>query len=149
MPAWTRAFLAVVLVVLVAAPVSASAGTPPMIRKINKARQAHGLPALRYSPSLGRSSRRFARHLMRTNSFGHARHIRASRRFHRLGECLGRQSGFRLRRSMMVRGWLGSPSHRAILLSREFNRVGASPARGRFGGQRSTIWVAQFGRAGN
>ena len=148
MPAWTRAFLAVVLVVLVAAPASASAGTPPMVRKINKARHAHGLPSLRYSPSLGHSSRHFARHLMRTDSFGHARHIWASRRFHRLGECLGRQSGFRLRRSMMVRAWLRSPGHRAILLSRHFNRVGAAPARGRFWGHRSTIWVAQFGRAG-
>jgi uncharacterized protein YkwD len=148
MPARTRAFLAVFFVVLVAVPASASAGTPPMVRKINKARQAYGLPALRYSPSLGRSSGRFARRLVRIDRFAHAPRIQASRRFRRLGECLGRQSGFQLRRSKMIRAWLRSPSHRAILLSRAFNRVGAAPARGRFWGRRSTIWVAQFGRAG-
>jgi uncharacterized protein YkwD len=144
----TRAFLAVFVVLLVAVPASASAGTPPMIRKINKARHAYGLPALRYSPSLGRSSGRFARRLISTGRFGHAPRIWASRRFRRVGECLGMQSGFRLRRSKMVRAWLNSPTHRAILLSRAFNRVGASPARGRFWGRRKTIWVAQFGRAG-
>jgi uncharacterized protein YkwD len=144
----TRVVLVVLLVFTIAAPASASAGTPAMVKKINNARRAHGLPGLRYSPSLGRSSKRFARHLMRIDSFSHASRIRASGRFSQLGECLGRSSGFRLRRSVMVRLWLRSPTHRAILLSRAFNRVGASPARGRLWGRRATIWVAQFGHAG-
>jgi uncharacterized protein YkwD len=148
MPIRTRALLFVVLVAIVAIPSSAWAGAPPIVGKINQVRQAHGLPALRYAPSLERSSRRFARHLMRIDRFAHAPRIQASSRFHLLGECLGRQSGWRLRASRMVHGWLNSPTHRAILLSRAFNSVGAAPARGNFWGRRTTIWVAQFGRAG-
>ena len=146
MPARTCAVLALLLVVLVAVPASASASAPPMVKKINKARRAHGLPELRYSRSLGRSSERFARHLSRTHRFEHGARIQASRRFRRLGECLGRSSGWRLRRSKIVRLWLRSPTHRAIVLSRAFNSVGAASARGRLGGRRTTIWVAQFGR---
>jgi uncharacterized protein YkwD len=145
---WTRAVLVLAVTVAVAVPAVAESASavPPMIRKINHARVAHGLPGLHYSPSLGRSSRRYARHLMRVDAFRHARRIQASSRFRLLGECLAETSGWRLRRSRVVRMWLNSPSHRAILLSRAFNRVGAAPARGRLWGRPSTIWVAQFGR---
>lgn len=142
---WTRAVLLIVLIAAVAIPASASASRP-MVHKINETRSAYGLPPLRYSPSLSRTSRRFARHLIKVDYFGHASRIQASRRFRRLGECLSLLPGWQLGRSRVVRGWLHSPVHRAILLSRSFTSVGASPARGRFGGRPATIWVAQFGR---
>jgi uncharacterized protein YkwD len=146
---WTRVVLVLVLATTIAAasatePASAA---PQIIRKINKVRGAHGLPALRYSPSLGRSSQRYARKLMKLDVFRHAPRIQASRGFRRLGECLAMTPGWRLKRSGVIRSWLHSPGHRAILLSRGFNRVGAAPARGRFWGRPSTIWVAQFGRS--
>ena len=150
MPTRARAAVAVLLVAgaVAALPPPAPAATPVVVKKINKVRRAHGLPALRYSPSLARSSRRFARHLMRVDRFAHARRVLAGGHFWRLGECLGRQLGWRLRPSRVVRGWLRSPRHRAIVLSRRFNRVGAGRARGLLWGRPSTIWVAQFGRAG-
>jgi len=139
--------LVVLLVGAFAVPnVAPASASPPIVNKINKARRAHGLPALRYSRSLGRSSARFAHHLMAIDYFGHASRIRASGRFSALGECLARQWGWRLRPSRMVRGWMRSPVHRMILLSRRFNRVGAAPARGTFRGRRATFWVAQVGR---
>jgi uncharacterized protein YkwD len=144
-PRWTLGVLTVLVVVLVVIPAQADAGTQPTVKKINAARRSHGLRALRYSASLGHSTRRYARHILGTGNFAHASHIWASRRFRRLGECLGLTPGFRLRRSLMVRMWLNSPAHRAILLSRSFNEVGVSAVRGKFHGHRATIWVAHFG----
>lgn len=145
---WTRAVLTMALVAAVACLALAPTATaaPPIVEKVNKARKAHGLPPLRYSRSLGRSSERFARHLMKVDRFGHAPRIWASGRFSTVGECLAMTPGWRPRRSWVVRSWLRSPSHRAIVLSRAFNRVGAGVARGRFHGRPKTIWVAHFGR---
>jgi uncharacterized protein YkwD len=42
--------------------------------------------------------------------------------------------------------WLRSPSHRAVILTRSMNLVGAGMVRGRFRGRRATIWVVQTGR---
>lgn len=146
---WTRVVLALVLLAALSIPTAAESASaaPQIVKKINKARAAHGLPALRYSPSLGRSSRRYARKLMRLDVFRHAPRIQASRGFRLLGECLAMNRGWRLNRSRVIRSWLRSPGHRQILLSRRFNRVGAAPARGRLWGRPSTIWVAQFGRS--
>lgn len=127
------------------APADAEASSP-LVRKINKVRHKHGLPSLRESRSLDRSSRRFAHQLMRVNRFGHASHILASHRFRRLGEILALQRGWRRRPGAAVRAWLGSPTHRSVMLSRVFNQVGAGVSRGRFGRGLRTILVAQFGR---
>jgi uncharacterized protein YkwD len=116
-----------------------------MVRDINDARRAYGLPPLRYSESLERSSSRFARHLMTSGVFAHATRIMASRRFHSLGEVLGLSPGWRLRRLLMIRLWLQSPEHRPVLLSRTSAYVGAGRARGWFNERPTTIWVVQFG----
>ena len=144
-----RIGLACLLVAAVAAipPAAAQAGgTSPMVRKINKVRHAHGLPSLHGSRSLAHSASGFARHLMRADVFSHASRIHASSRFRRLGEMLALNSGLRAQRSKAVRGWLRSPHHRALMLSRSFTSVGAGLARGSFQGGRATIWVVQLGR---
>ena len=128
-------------------PATASPGQQEMVRAINAARAQHGLRPYRLAPSLARSSRAFAGHLMRTDVFGHAATIQASRRFRMLGEALAMHTGSRPRRRGTVSRWLNSPGHRALVLSRAYTRVGAGRAVGRFGGYgRATIWVAQFGR---
>jgi uncharacterized protein YkwD len=124
----------------------AQAAADPMVGKINRARRRHGLRGLRASPSLTRSSRRFGRHLMRTDRFGHDSHIWTSRRFRYKGEVLALHSGWRARRGGTIRGWMGSSAHRSVLLSGRYRLVGAAPVRGRFGGRRATIWVAQVAR---
>jgi uncharacterized protein YkwD len=126
-------------------PADAAATTPAMVTKINAYRNANGLPSLRYSPSLGHSSTAFASHLMATDRFGHDSRIRASGSFSRLGEVLAYYRSWRIVRSRIVRQWLGSPTHRAVLLSRAYRYVGAGRSRGYFGSSRATIWVAQFG----
>jgi uncharacterized protein YkwD len=46
----------------------------------------------------------------------------------------------------VVQGWLDSPSHRANLLSAEFNEIGVAVVEGMLDGKRSTIIVQVFGR---
>jgi uncharacterized protein YkwD len=123
-----------------------AASPPPLVGKLNRVRRRNGLRSLRYSPSLARSSRSFARHLMSTDRFGHAPRIRAPRRFRWVGEVLAMHRGWRPRSSSTIRTWMHSPTHRHVLLSRNFRSVGAGRAAGRFGGRRATIWVMQVGR---
>jgi uncharacterized protein YkwD len=123
-----------------------AASPPPMVRKLNRVRRRNGLRRLRYSASLARSSARFANHLMRTDRFGHAPRIRANPSFRWLGEVLAMHRGWRPRTSSTIRGWMHSPTHRHVLLSRSFRSVGVARAAGHFGGRRATIWVMQVGR---
>ena len=117
-----------------------------MVQRINATRAAHGLPALAYSPSLSRSSDRYAGKLMRSDRFGHASRIQASSAFNRLGEVLAIHSGWSARVGGTVGSWLRSPGHRRLVLSRSMRQVGAGKARGRFGRRLMTIWVVQVGR---
>ena len=128
-----------------AAPASANPAHA-VVAKVNSYRGAHGLPPLRLSRSLSRSSYSYARHLMRSDRFGHASHIRASSRFRMLGETLAFSWGKRRRASIPVRGWARSAPHRAVLLNRKFRYVGVGRSTGRFGSRRATIWVLHAGR---
>lgn len=128
----------------VAAPAGAEAAAPgKMLKVVNKVRARHGLHALRRSPSLMRSSRRFSRDLMRADRFGHRSRVSASSRFSDLGEVLYRGGARSIRAA--VRGWLRSSSHRAILLTRSMRWVGTGYTRGRLTRGRATIWVLQVG----
>lgn len=118
----------------------------PMVDKINAVRKAHGIRPARYSRSLSGSSAQFARHLASTQRFAHRSRITANNRFSRLGEVLALMRGWKLRRSQTLAYWLGSPSHRAVLLSPVFRYVGAARVRGTFGGSRTIFWTVQLGR---
>ena len=132
---------------LLPAAAAAAPAEPRMVKAINAARERHGLPSLRLTRSLERSSRAFAGHLMRSNVFGHAARIRASPRFRALGEILAYHTDPRPHRGWTVRRWLNSPGHRAVMLSRAYSRVGAGRAVGSYqGARRATVWVVQFGR---
>jgi uncharacterized protein YkwD len=130
-------------------PAAAAGGDPEasdMMREINEVRARHGFGRLRPSDSLERSSFAFARHLMRTDRFGHAGRIHADSRFRMLGEALAYHSDHRLRKRLTLRRWMGSPPHRALILSRGFRWIGAGYARGGLGGGPATIWVLHLGR---
>jgi uncharacterized protein YkwD len=135
-----------------AVPAGASALTPSqraeraMTKAINGVRAQNGLPAFRRSASLTASAERYSSYLMAHDVFTHQSSIWASSRFKLLGEALEWHTG----RKFDVRGalerWLGSPSHRAIVLSPVMRRQGAGVTRGRYGGARATIWVLHVGR---
>jgi uncharacterized protein YkwD len=117
-----------------------------MIAAINDVRERNRLYALRESRSLAGSARRFSHWLMKTDTFAHAGSIQASSRFSLLGEALAFHSGrdFGVRRT--VDQWMGSPPHRALVLSETMRWVGAGVTRGRLGARPATIWVLHLGR---
>jgi uncharacterized protein YkwD len=117
-----------------------------MLGKINQVRARHRLRPLHSSGSLNGSASRFAGSLMRRGVLAHRSRVSAGAGFSRLGEALGMVSGSGLGVSSTVRAWLGSPAHRAIILTRSMNLIGVGMAHGRFHGGRATIWVVQTGR---
>ena len=131
-----------------ALPGTAQAGNASslMFQKINQTRARYGLAPLRSSPSLSRSSNRFASWLMAHDTFGHRGHVSASHRFKRLGEALALHGGSRPGVRSTLRQWLSSSAHRAIVLSHSMRWMGASMCRGRFGRHRAVIWVLQVGK---
>ena len=139
--------------VLLSVPATADAGGTAnqraerkMTAAINTVRAQHGLPAFQRSASLTGSAQRYSRWLMENDVFGHQSSIQASSRFALLGEALEWHSGRRFKVWTTIRRWLGSPSHRAILLSPVMRRQGAGVTRGRFGSSRAVIWVLHVGR---
>ncbi|MEA2308678.1 MAG: Cysteine-rich secretory protein family [Thermoleophilaceae bacterium] len=130
---------------LTAVPASASPESY-MLRKVNHYRRAHGVRAVHLSHSLKRSARKYAHYMMRHQYFGHARRIHASHKYRRLGEILEWQTGYKPGVARAFRCWLGSSSHRAIILDGSFTYAGAGRAKGHFRGRKSTLWVMHFGR---
>lgn len=142
----TAALLALMAALLVV-PTTATASSPEMklFKKVNAYRAKHGVPKLRMSRSLARSSKSWSRHMMRSGYFGHGSRIRASRRFRTLGEVIELHRGGP-RPSIAFRDWLNSGSHRSVILMRQFRHAGVGVVSGRFGGRRSSVWTMQFGR---
>ena len=140
--------LAVLACAALLLPASAAQANPAhaVVTKVNSYRVANGLPPLRLSRSLSRSSYAYARHLMRANRFGHSSRIRASSRFRMLGENLAFSWGKRRSARIPVGGWSRSAAHRAVLLNRKFRYIGVGRVAGRFGSRRATIWVLHAGR---
>lgn len=138
-----------VLALALAAPATADARRPSgaaVAHYVNKQRAKYGLPPLRRSRSLWRSSRRYAVRMMSRNFFGHSSRIAAPRRFRRLAETLALHRGWRLRARRVVRQWMRSPSHRAALLSPTYRWIGVGRSRGRMGRMKATVWVVHLGR---
>jgi uncharacterized protein YkwD len=117
-----------------------------MTSAINQVRAQHGLPAFERSGSLTASAERYSSYLIQHDVFTHQSSIWASKKFAMLGEALAWHSGRRYEVGSTIRAWLGSPTHRAILLSPVMRRQGAGVTRGRFGSRAATIWVLHVGR---
>jgi uncharacterized protein YkwD len=115
-----------------------------MVDAINSVRADHGLRALREAPKLVRSSGGYAKHLIRSDSFGHGSSFHNTG-FRTAGEILAYNSGWSAKPRPAIRMWLGSSSHRALMLGSRFRYAGAGIARGRFGSSMATMWVVHFG----
>ncbi len=95
---------------------------------INDRRAAHGLRPLRVDRCTDRIAERWGRHLARDGAFEHQSLSPLLRR------CEARWAGEtlaygRVKPARMVRMWMHSPGHRAILLSRRPTHVGIGAAR--------------------
>jgi uncharacterized protein YkwD len=132
---------------------NASAQERSVVTVLNEVRRAHRLPALRLAPSLVLAAREHSRDMVRRGYFGHGSASgqsfhRRVRRFHRspvVAETIGWGCGAAGAPASIVRAWLRSPAHRAIILDRGLRVVGVGRAAGRFLGNRgASVYTADF-----
>jgi uncharacterized protein YkwD len=133
MPGPVRAPLALLVctcALVLAAPAQAAPSTMEkrLVNRINDARADHGLRKLRLGPRLSRGAHAWSRHLMRADSFHHAR-LRPG-----TGEILAWGTCSWFRPAQAVRMWLNSSGHRALLLRPGFRVVGTGWSRGAWRG---------------
>lgn len=144
-----------------AAPVSAASGcevqggatesalAAKVVELVNTHRRSVGLRVLHVGPALERSAAWKARHMARNGYMSHLDMPGRRTLAQRLRSCgfTGRSWGEVLaagqrRPRVVVRAWLSSPSHRAVLEGRWWRSVGAGAARSRAGG---LYWALDFG----
>ena len=120
-------------------------GERKVVRAINRARANHGLRRLHAGRRLARAADVHSRHMLVANYFAHGAFSQRVRRFvgyRRIGETIAMTTRCSARR--VVRMWLNSPGHRAVLLSRGFGRVGVGRRVGRLGQRRACLVTADF-----
>jgi uncharacterized protein YkwD len=123
-----------------------------VIRLMNRVRAQHGLPRLRSSLRLSLAADGHSLDMLRNDFFAHQssdgtsfdRRVRAYANARRVGENLAMVSRVRRVARKVVRMWLDSPGHRAILLSRRFRRVGVAKRSGHLGSLRATVFTVDF-----
>jgi uncharacterized protein YkwD len=125
-----------------------------MIRGINHERARYGLGPVRASRSLNRAADLHSREMLEGNYFAHnsrdggpfdAR-IRRFAKPHALGETLAMLGGSCGRGSAgrIVRMWMNSPGHRAILMSGRYRRIGLAKRVGSLGSTHACVVTADF-----
>ena len=129
---------------------------------INRARAQDGLPRLRHARLLDRAAAAHSRDMVRRNFFSHdspggstpAHRIRRTgylrgARSWAVGETIAWGTGHLATPTSIVRGWLQSPEHRAILLDGRFRELGIGIAIGapNEGGHGATF-TGDFGTRG-
>ena len=168
------AALAVVLTgVLVAAPTAAPGASAnverrgslesAVVRAMNQARVEAGLRPLKPSPSLRAAARGHSKAMLEQGFFGHdsADGTAFSERIRRhytnrgwrtwsVGEALLASQGSSVEPEAIVKAWLDSPPHRAIILSRAWRDAGigalyTQSAPHEFGGTETIVVTADFG----
>ena len=122
-----------------------NAGERAIVRAINRARAAHGVRALRGHRRLARAADAHTRSMLRADYFAHgafASRVRRYVRSRRVGETIAMTTRCSARR--VVRMWMNSGPHRAVLLSRAFRSVGIGRRVGRLGASRACLVTADF-----
>lgn len=147
-----RVALTVCLVVLglalIPTPLTAVArasASQAFVAEVNEARTSHSLRPLRVAKSLQRSSVAYSHWMLENQRFAHLAAIRAPRYFRLLGEVLARWAAKYPPVETIVRQWLASPSHRAVVLNPRYRFIGVGHAYGRLGTERGTLVTGHFG----
>jgi uncharacterized protein YkwD len=124
---------ALVAAALLALPAAAGASSrsgseASLLREINRARVAHGVPALHYDAALARAARAHSLDMARKGYFAHGAFTSRMLQFGVHGPFVGENlawgnGSFGSPRGI-VSAWLRSPEHRANLLRPGFRRIG-------------------------
>jgi uncharacterized protein YkwD len=143
-----------------AAPAGAGAATPAeggfkraLLRELNRARAAYHLPSMREDRRMDRGALGHSRDMARRGYVTHGRWTgrvaAASQSADSIGEVLGwlAPDDPRDEAAWLVRAWLGSPSHRPVVLGASFRRVGIGRTTGWIGGRSAAVYTVDFATA--
>jgi uncharacterized protein YkwD len=124
-----------------------------MVRGINHQRARYGLASVRFSSRLARAADYHSWEMLDADYFDHPsrngesfdRRVRRYANHRALGETLAMVGGCGRSSSRRIVGmWMDSPSHRAILLSSKFRRIGLAKRTGSLHGNRACVVTADF-----
>jgi uncharacterized protein YkwD len=121
-----------------------------MLRELNRVRAEYRLPAVREDARMDRGAFGHSRDMARRGYFAHGawpgRVMAAAGRARGVGEVIGWrvQSSPRSEASAMVHEWLGSPTHRHVLLHGDFSRVGIGRATASRYGHPAALYTVDF-----
>jgi uncharacterized protein YkwD len=147
---------------LFASPLISSADARPsldgreraIVRAINRQRAEHGLSKLRSSSRLARAADFHSWEMLDADYFAHEsrdggpfdQRVRRYAKHKALGETLAMLGGCGPKAARrIVRMWMNSPGHRAILLSSSYRKVGIGKRAGDLRGDRACLITADFG----
>jgi uncharacterized protein YkwD len=141
------AFGLALCVLALASPVQArpTPAEASLLQAMNQARAQHGVAPLRIDYRLEAAARAKSRSMLRTGTFFHGNFARRLTNYRARGPYFGENLawgvGSRGSAASVVQMWLASPSHRANLLRRSFQRVGLGVYVGTFRGYGGTSVV--------
>jgi uncharacterized protein YkwD len=112
---------------------------------VNRVRAAHRLVPVRFDARLEQAARSHTEEMLTQGFFAHGAVARRLESFGvagpRIGETLGWHTPSGNAVSVVLRLWLRSPEHRAVLLRGGFVRIGVGTAVGHFEGYANTLVV--------
>ena len=120
-----------------------------LLSVVNEVRGNNGLKSLKVDPALARAARSYTATMLRTGVFSHGdmfgRLSGSGAAGPAYGENLAWGTGPVATARQVVRGWMGSPGHRANLLRPGWTRIGLGALKGTFGGYvGATVFTADF-----
>jgi uncharacterized protein YkwD len=124
-----------------------------IVREINRVRRSHGLRGVHPSSGLARIARDHSREMLEHDQLSHSSFdgssfsTRLSRAGHhrRYGETLAwAPKGSRAGARTIVRLWMQSAEHRAVLMDGALKRIGVGRVRGAMGSQSGAAITADF-----
>ena len=126
-----------------------------VVRIVNRIRARHGLRRLRASRSLARAASAHSSDMLRRDFLGHSSsdgtpmsmRVRRYTGARWIGESIAALSGRRTARRV-VRMWMHSPPHRAVLLAHAGRRIGVGKRRGRLGSAPRAVFTVDLASRG-
>ena len=123
-----------------------------VVRLVNRIRARHGLKRLRASRALARAANDHTGDILRTDVFSHCSsdgtpmpaRVRRYTGADWVGENIATVARRRKAARKVVRMWMASPGHRAVLLSPSGRRIGVGKRAGMLGSARRAVFTADL-----